>query len=85
MAREGTPGRRVVSVASNKAERQDFLRLPARPVKGKGMDKPKLMIVDDDENILLSMKWAFTQRLRDLRLPTDRRPQTYFCASAHLS
>ena len=25
------------------------------------MDKPKLMIVDDDENILLSMKWAFTK------------------------
>ena len=25
------------------------------------MDKPKLLIVDDDESILLSMKWAFAQ------------------------
>jgi len=46
---------------SNKAEPQDFFRPPARPEKGTGMDKPKLMIVDDDENILLSMKWAFTK------------------------
>lgn len=25
------------------------------------MDKPKLLIVDDDESVLLSMKWAFVQ------------------------
>ncbi len=25
------------------------------------MDKPKLLIVDDDESVLLSMKWAFAQ------------------------
>lgn len=60
MAQERALGRRAVSVA-NKAERQDFFQPPGRPEKGTGMDKPKLMIVDDDENILLSMKWAFTK------------------------
>ncbi len=25
------------------------------------MDKPKLLVVDDDESILLSMKWAFAR------------------------
>lgn len=48
-------------MASNIAERQDFSSSRRIPRKGKGMDKPKLMIVDDDENILLSMKWAFTK------------------------
>jgi len=37
------------------------LASPLTGLRSQDMDKPKLLIVDDDESILLSMKWAFAQ------------------------
>ena len=45
------------------------------------MDKPKLLIVDDDESIQLAMKWAFAQEF-EILLAGDRQEALKYSGAA---